>query len=275
MLSKKAKYGIRALLYLAERRGRGLIQIKEIAATERIPQKFLETILTATTTFDQLAPTPVPAGTAQFAEDFGDAAQGGNYGYVTGTDTHTLMGKGSLDGSGMFWGQQFSGDFILTALQLDATSNGNDSRSGIMVRDSMDDGPMVFLGCNPQGAYSSFVWRTNPNAAPTADPDGDGLNNLCEYAHGTNPNLTSPHPIVASFATFGPDQFLRVTVPKNPLATDITLTVEGSPEISPAIWSASGLVTEQNTATTLVVLDGVPVTGAARRFLKVKVTLNL
>ena len=156
MLSKKAKYGIRTLLYLAERQGRGLIQIKEIAATERIPQKFLETILAATTTFDQLAPTPVPAGTAQ----------GGSYGYVTGTDTHTLMGKGSLDGSGMFWGQQFSGDFILTALQLDATSNGNDSRSGIMVRDSMDDGPMVFLDCNPQGAYSSFVWRTNPNAAP-------------------------------------------------------------------------------------------------------------
>ena len=110
---------------------------------------------------------------------------------------------------------------------------------------------------------------------PTADPDGDGLNNLCEYAHGTNPNLTSPHPIVASFATIGPDQFLRVTVPKNPLATDITLTVEGSPEIFPTVWSASGLVTEQNTATTLVVRDGVPVTGAARRFLKVKVTLNL
>jgi Rrf2 family protein len=45
MLSKKAKYGIRALLYLAERRGQGTIQIKEIAKAERIPQKFLEAIL--------------------------------------------------------------------------------------------------------------------------------------------------------------------------------------------------------------------------------------
>lgn len=45
MLSKKAKYGIRALLYLAERRGKGPIMIKEIAASERIPQKFLEAIL--------------------------------------------------------------------------------------------------------------------------------------------------------------------------------------------------------------------------------------
>jgi Rrf2 family protein len=45
MLSKKAKYGIRALLYLAERRGKGPIQIKDIAADERIPKKFLEAIL--------------------------------------------------------------------------------------------------------------------------------------------------------------------------------------------------------------------------------------
>ena len=45
MLSKKAKYGIRALLYLAERRGQGPILIKEIATSERIPQKFLEAIL--------------------------------------------------------------------------------------------------------------------------------------------------------------------------------------------------------------------------------------
>lgn len=45
MLSKKAKYAIRALLYLAERGGQGPIMIKEIAGSERIPQKFLEAIL--------------------------------------------------------------------------------------------------------------------------------------------------------------------------------------------------------------------------------------
>ena len=45
MLSKKAKYAIRALLYLAERDGQGPIMIREIASSERIPQKFLEAIL--------------------------------------------------------------------------------------------------------------------------------------------------------------------------------------------------------------------------------------
>ena len=45
MLSKKAKYGIRALLCLAERRGQGPTLIKDIAQAERIPRKFLEAIL--------------------------------------------------------------------------------------------------------------------------------------------------------------------------------------------------------------------------------------
>jgi len=45
MLSKKAKYGIRALLFLAEHRGKGPIMIKDIAYSERIPRKFLEAIL--------------------------------------------------------------------------------------------------------------------------------------------------------------------------------------------------------------------------------------
>lgn len=45
MLSKKSKYAIHALVYLAERQGQGPVQIGEIAAQQRIPKKFLETIL--------------------------------------------------------------------------------------------------------------------------------------------------------------------------------------------------------------------------------------
>jgi Rrf2 family protein len=45
MLSRKAKYGIRALLCLAERQGAGPVMIKDIAQAERIPKKFLEAIL--------------------------------------------------------------------------------------------------------------------------------------------------------------------------------------------------------------------------------------
>ena len=45
MISRKGKYAIRAVLYLAQRYGEGPIPIEEIASAEKISRKFLETIL--------------------------------------------------------------------------------------------------------------------------------------------------------------------------------------------------------------------------------------
>ncbi|MFK5973033.1 MAG: Rrf2 family transcriptional regulator [Flavobacteriaceae bacterium] len=45
MLSKKTKYGLKALTYLASQKDRKPVQIAEIAKKENISQKFLETIL--------------------------------------------------------------------------------------------------------------------------------------------------------------------------------------------------------------------------------------
>ncbi|WP_445385700.1 RrF2 family transcriptional regulator [Robiginitalea sp. IMCC44478] len=45
MLSKKTKYGLKALTYLATREDRKPVQIAEIARHENISQKFLESIL--------------------------------------------------------------------------------------------------------------------------------------------------------------------------------------------------------------------------------------
>ena len=45
MLSKKTKYAINALVYLAKRKDQGPILISEISKSENIPQKFLEGIL--------------------------------------------------------------------------------------------------------------------------------------------------------------------------------------------------------------------------------------
>jgi Rrf2 family protein len=45
MLSKKCKYAIHALVYLAERYQQGPVHIQEIAESQRIPKKFLEAIL--------------------------------------------------------------------------------------------------------------------------------------------------------------------------------------------------------------------------------------
>ena len=45
MLSKRAKYGLKALLLLEREADRGAILIGEISVRERIPKKFLESIL--------------------------------------------------------------------------------------------------------------------------------------------------------------------------------------------------------------------------------------
>ena len=45
MLSKKAKYALRAVLALAKEHGHGPVLIAELAERERIPKKFLELIL--------------------------------------------------------------------------------------------------------------------------------------------------------------------------------------------------------------------------------------
>ena len=45
MLSKKSKYGLKALLVLSQEAGRGPVLISEISRREAIPVKFLEAIL--------------------------------------------------------------------------------------------------------------------------------------------------------------------------------------------------------------------------------------
>ncbi len=46
MLTKKSKYGLKAVLYLAAQdAGRGPVLVSELAESQRIPKKFLESIL--------------------------------------------------------------------------------------------------------------------------------------------------------------------------------------------------------------------------------------
>ena len=45
MLSKKTKYGLKALTYIARSEGDAPVQIGEISKSENIPQKFLESIM--------------------------------------------------------------------------------------------------------------------------------------------------------------------------------------------------------------------------------------
>jgi hypothetical protein len=104
---------------------------------------------------------------------------------------------------------------------------------------------------------------------PSEDGDGDGLDNLLEYATDSDPRHFTGDAITFSIATIGSEHHLRVTVRRNPDATDVTIGAEAGSDLSG--WSANGLVIETDTPTLWIARDTVPV-GTAKRFLRVKAT---
>ena len=114
---------------------------------------------------------------------------------------------------------------------------------------------------------------TNPLLAdPQADADGDGMSNFSEYAFATLPNTSETTPVTMDVETIGADRYLRLTVPKNPSASELTYIVEASSNLALATnWSSTGLVTETNTASQMVVRDSQPLGTLPNRFMRVRV----
>lgn len=108
-------------------------------------------------------------------------------------------------------------------------------------------------------------------AADTAIPAGDSLPNLLKYAL----NLTPPHsPATISNVVIADTAagVLRLTVTKNPAATDVTYTVEGTSNLAdPNSWSTTSIVIDQDTSTILQAHDNSPTTNSPH-FLRLKVS---
>ncbi|MDB6120119.1 MAG: hypothetical protein JWO08_3900 [Verrucomicrobiaceae bacterium] len=136
-----------------------------------------------------------------------------------------------------------------------------------------DVSTLAYLGLFDQWQAQTFSSNSAPAATQAADFDHDGLPNLFEYALGTSgtaQNLTS---ITNEVIPSGNDKYLRITVPKNSAATDVTIVVEATGTLAiPSSWSTTGLVILQNTSTVLQVQDNVAATQNFPRFMRVRVS---
>ena len=89
-------------------------------------------------------------------------------------------------------------------------------------------------------------WRltwfgTSANAGDAADGKilaADGMPNLLKYALGLSPLGVAPSPLLASVS----NRFLRVSVSRNPIATDVQFFLEGTPSLNPLSWGTENTV---------------------------------
>ncbi|MGJ8655888.1 MAG: hypothetical protein ACSHX6_05495 [Akkermansiaceae bacterium] len=114
------------------------------------------------------------------------------------------------------------------------------------------------------------------DAANSADPDHDGLNNLTEYALGTDPTSAadpdgSSATPKASIVTDNGIDYLQITVTRTSIKSNITYTIQLSPDLESGNWTEATDILE-NSTTTLRVRDNLPVSDHARRFIRLKVT---
>ena len=130
----------------------------------------------------------------------------------------------------------------------------------------------------PHAAWKSQWFNAAELADPTvsgdnADPDGDGLSNLVEYALGLNPRVPNSPAVLHSAIENGS---LTVTYVRSRAATDVTIIIEDSADL--LTWaSGSGVTTDpvviadDGTNQTVKVSD-VLSNSTAQRFLRLRVT---
>lgn len=107
-------------------------------------------------------------------------------------------------------------------------------------------------------------------AGELADPDGDGLPNLIEHALGSNPRQAGPSGISHDIVQIDGRSFLRLTIPRDPAAGEVTITAQTTSDLSdPASWTDLDHVIETDEPSLLVLRDAL---GGPRRFMRLRVT---
>ena len=149
-------------------------------------------------------------------------------------------------------------------LEIWITSNGNGLRAGTVTPTGIEAWRYVHF--NLTADYGI--------AADLADPDGDGLVNLAEYALGTDPASATNaawEAVGLITDTNSAASYLTITATRNVAATDVLFSAEACSDLTPGQWTNAVTVLQSN-ASTFTVRDNIPVTTAPHRFLKLDIT---
>ncbi len=185
-------------------------------------------------------------------------------GNTTAFPTYMAEGTGADAGSATlgsyvkFTGLSGTG-FTLVATKVDA----NYGIAGIQI---VNTAPTL----SPLEAWRQTHFGTTANsgqAADAADPDGDGLANLLEYAFGENPMVANDGPSVVTTTPGGvlALTFVHIDDPA------LSYVVEASNDLA-GPWSPAQTYTGFTAAGTTTYTDNVALNSVSRRFLRVKVT---
>ena len=118
-------------------------------------------------------------------------------------------------------------------------------------------------------ANNSLAFDGSGTAANTADPDGDGLNNLLEYALNGTPTNAASAPFPTASLLPSPSSTLQITFHRARPATELTYTVQASSDL--VTWT--DLATNPGTVGQDVTVTDSPPTGTTRRFMRLKISI--
>jgi len=104
-------------------------------------------------------------------------------------------------------------------------------------------------------------------AGDTTISTSDGMPNLLKYALGLDPLVPATNPVVGDIST----GYLRLTVPRNPDATDITFLIEVADVLS-GPFTTNGITIDQNMPSLLQAHSTTPVNSSTNGFIRLHVT---
>jgi hypothetical protein len=133
----------------------------------------------------------------------------------------------------------------------------------------------VALEVSPIGTWRQAEFGTAENSgvsADNADPDGDRLKNIFEYAFNTDPNVANGSPI--SYALIGGHLTITFQRP-HPAPADLTYFYEVTEDLGAGPWQSGSPFTSETIldnldgTETVTVTDLIP--GLATHFLRVRI----